>query len=166
MARYPLEPLLGARRYREEAATREALSARWRVEDAREAEAAAREKLLRYREWRPAEENRLFETVRGRTILREELDRHLEDVLALRRAELDLEDGRREAEKAVAACLAELEEAKRRQVDAVRDLRKIDAHRDVWRKEEARRLELAEEAELEDFSGVRSDMDGDDMEGR
>ncbi|MDR2390608.1 MAG: type III secretion protein [Planctomycetota bacterium] len=164
MARYPLEPLLVARRYREAAAARETLLARRRVEEAREAEAAAREKLLRYREWRPAEENRLFGTVRGRAIPREDLDRHLEDVRALRRAELNLEDACREAEKAVAARMGELDEAKRRQADAVRDLRKMDAHRDIWRKEEARRLELAEEAELEDFSGARSDMAGDDGE--
>ncbi|MDR0361994.1 MAG: type III secretion protein [Planctomycetota bacterium] len=164
MARYPLEPLLAARRFREEAAARETLLARRRLEEDLKAEETVREKLLRYREWRPGEEKRLFEAVRGMAVSQGELDRHREDIQALRRAELAIEDVCREAEKAVAARTAELEEAKRRQAEAIRDLRKMDAHRDIWRGEEARRLELAEEAELEDF-GVHSGMDGPDTEG-
>lgn len=151
MARYPLEPLLKARLYRESEAAREAQLAERRLEEAREAKAGAYEKLRLYREWRPGEEERLFEALRGKTIPREELDRHRENVQALRQREFDLEEACREAEKAVAARAAELDEAKRLRSAAVRELRKIEAHGDIWRRDEARRLEAAEEAELEDF---------------
>jgi type III secretion protein O len=92
MAKYPLGPLLSAREFREELAERETARARTAMEEAKAAAAAAREELARYREWRPGEEKRLFEFLRGRDVTQTELDKHLQDIQLLRDAELRREE--------------------------------------------------------------------------
>lgn len=151
MARYPLAPLLSAREFREEAAAREARRALAAVEEAEKAAEAAREELARYREWRPGEERRLFEEIRGKVMELNALDGHREDIQALRNAELQREENCRRAELALAAAREEAEAARLRQAQAARDRRKIEEHRERWRRGEFLREEAAAEAELEDF---------------
>lgn len=159
MAKYPLGPLLAARLFREDAAAREARLARQRVEEAKAAAEAARQKWLEYQKWRPGEEARLFEAMRGKLMPLSGLDGHRDDIQALRNQELRLEELFREAEKAVAAAEQAAEAARLRHAGAVRDRRKIEEHREIWLKAERKRQEAAEEAELEDFT-VHSPEDG------
>lgn len=149
--KYPLGPLLRARAYREEAAAREAGKARTAVREAEEALEAARQEWRRYREWRPGEEVRLFELLRGRVVAQTALDRHREDIERLRAGELHREELCREAEKSLAAAERALAEAVNRHAQASRDKRKLEEHQVRWRRLEALREEKAEEAELEDF---------------
>lgn len=151
MSKYPLAAMLSTRKIREDRAARESRQARAAVEEAKEAAAAAYEKWRAHREWRPGEERRLFESVRGEILSRTELDGHVGDIEALRAAELRLEEAYRAAEQAVTAAEAEAEKARVRHAAAIRDREKIDEHRKLWQREEDKRLEMAEEAELEDF---------------
>lgn len=151
MAKYPLGPLLSARMFREDAAERETRQTLAALERAHDDAEAAREELRRYSEWRPGEEKRLFEELRGNMIGLDVLDRHREDIQALRNAELQREDACRLADSAVVEAEGEVEKARRRQSAAARDRRKIEEHRDRWARLEAVREEAAAEAELEDF---------------
>lgn len=151
MARYPLSPLLAARRLREEAAERATRLALNREEEAKEGERKARQELERYRSWRPGEEERLFELLRNRLLPQSELDSHREDIHALRDGERLREEEVAKAAEAVVAAGREVEEARRRQAQASRDVRKIDEHRLQWQREEDLRLERLEEAELEEI---------------
>jgi hypothetical protein len=125
--------------------------ARRRVEEAKQAVETAKQKLGEYRIWRPGEEKRLFETVRGTLMPQTGLDAHRNDIQALRVEELHLEECVREAESAVAAAEKAAEQAGQAHADAVRDRRKIEEHKEIWLRAEQKRQELAEEAELEDF---------------
>lgn len=159
MAKYPLGPLLSARLFREDAAAREARLALRKVEEAKEAAEAARREWLAYREWRPGEEVRLFETVRGKPMPLAGLDSHRDDIQALRARELRLEDLFHEAEEAIRAAEKAAEAARERHAETVKERRKIEEHREIWLRAEAKRQEAAEEAELEDFA-VHSPEDG------
>lgn len=161
MARYPLANLLSARLFREEAAEREVLTRTSALEAAEAEREKARAELERYRVWRPGEERRRFEAVKNRCLSLGDLDEHQDDILQLRRAELA-----REEEAALAS--GRVEEARNRLADArrvleaaVRDRRKIEEHRDRWRREENMRLDLAEELELEDFPASRPSDEAD-----
>lgn len=151
MPSYPLASLLSSRKFREDAAAREVRLAREAIAEAKAAEAAAREELVRYRKWRPGEELRLFELLRGKTMPQIELDRHRGDIQALRGDELTREEDCTRAEKAVKDAEAELEKARARQAAAIRNREKLDKHREIWLSGEKQRQEAAEEAELEDF---------------
>lgn len=151
MATYPLGPLLRTRKFREDAAAREVAKAFGAVRAAKERLEAAREEWRRYREWRPGEEVRLFELLRGKVLPQSSLDRHREDIEALRNGELSREEACALAEAEVKKAEAEAAKAQAAHADAVRDRRKIEEHRERWRAEEAKRVEAAEEAELEDF---------------
>ena len=158
MAGYPLTALLASRRFREDAAARETRLAREAEELARAAAAKAGEELRRYREWRPGEEARLFERLRGKIVPRSELDRHHGDVQTLRQTEIEKESASLLAEKAVEKAAAELERAREFQIAAIRNREKLDMHREIWLAAEKKRLEAAEEAEMEDFTS-RSPLD-------
>lgn len=163
MAKYRLEGLLSARRVKEDRFAREARQATQAVVDAEAAEAAARDELERYRAWRPGEEKRLFEEVRGHILSQDELDRHRDDVDELKRRELRLEEALEEAGQAVLAAKEEEARAKQRLAEAIKDRQKIEEHRQRWWREEQKRIEMAEEAELEDFK-TRTLPDDDESE--
>ena len=162
MAKYPLGPLLSARKFREEEAGRATLAAQRSADEARQAAEAAKEEWRRYREWRPGEEARLFEELRGRQVPLLDLDRHREEIHALRAAEQERAEASRRADQAVEDADAKVEEARLRQVVAVRDTRKIDEHRQRWQRKEIHRQEKAEVVEQEDFPArsVVADDDG------
>ncbi len=151
MAKYPLAQLLTAREIREEAAARETRRALREAEEARERAEAARRESARYREWRPGEEQRLFEKIRDQHMPLSGIDRHREDIQALKNAELALEEAAAEADKAVSAAEAAAKKARLAQAAAARDRQKIEEHRERWQKAENKRIDAAEEAELEDF---------------
>ena len=160
MAKYPLGPLLKARQFREEAAGREVRAAERAAQEARDRALEAKNEWMRYQEWRPEEEKRLFEKMRGRIMPLDELDRHREDIQDLRAGEQERAEASRRADLAVDAADAEVAKARVRLAAAARDTRKIDEHRTRWRLEEAKRAEGAEEAELEDFPTRSPHADG------
>lgn len=159
MATYPLDPLLSARRFREDEAARATALARRKADEAKAAAEAAQAEWRAYQEWRPGEEVRLFEEIRGKETPLSGLDSHREDIQTLRSRELRLEELFHEAEDAAAAAEKAAGEARERHAATVRDRRKIEEHRGIWLKEEAKRQEAAEEAELEEFT-VHSSEDG------
>ena len=150
MARYPLEPLLSARRFREEEAMRALALARTRLEDALREEKEAAERLEDWRRRRPLEETRLFEEIRGTLLSQDQLDDHRLDVQALKQRELDFEEALCQAGQEVSVRREAEEQARQALADAVRGKQKIEKHKDVWSRVEAARIAAAEEAELED----------------
>ncbi len=165
MAGYPLHALLTVRLLRERAAERNVIRARTAAMKAREDLSRARAELERYAAWRPDEEARLFETLCGRHVKLNDLDRHREDIETLRAGELAREEQcmalARDVEKADEA----VRTAQRTHMEAIRGREKIGTHKERWEKEEAARLEAVEEAELEDFmSRSAEDMEHIDCE--
>ncbi|MDR1534543.1 MAG: type III secretion protein [Planctomycetota bacterium] len=150
MAKYPLGALLSARKFREEAAAREERAAREKAELARKLAQEAQEECRRYREWRPGEEKRLFELVRGRDLPRCELDGHLNDVRELQEIEIRKDEAARQADREAEAARKLAEKAREKRIQAFRNRQKIEEHREIWQKRENRRLEAAGEAEAED----------------
>ena len=165
MAKYPLGPLLSARKFREEAAERATRAARRAAEEAHRTAGEAKAEWQRYREWRPGEEARLFDKMRGQQLPLSALDRHREDVQALRAGEQERAEASRRADQAATAADGEVEKARVVQAAAARDTRKIDEHRQRWQREEAKRVEGVEEAELEDFPTRSLQADEDEAAG-
>ncbi len=159
MGGYPLGPLLSAREYREDAAKREAAAALAAAREAREAADAAKARWRHYREWRPGEEARLFEEIRGGDWPVSTVDAYRESVHALRETELALERAGEEADRAAVEAESAAEQARRRHVEAVRNRQKIQEHKTRWLRAEALRQEAAAEAEMEDFSAQLSEED-------
>ncbi len=164
MAKYPLASLLSARQFREDEAAREVAAARRKVEEAKEAAETAETTWHDYQKWRPGEEVRLFEEIRGKEMPLSGLDSHRDDIQALRSRELRLEELFHEAEEAVRTAEKAAEEAKERHTETVKDRRKIEEHKKVWLNEEAKRQEAAEEAELEEFTGKSREDNEDGIE--
>ncbi len=159
MGAYPLANLLTLRKLREDAAEREARRARAAEAEAKNRLEEAKAELARYREWRPGEEKRLFAELRGRVIEQSRLDRHREDIEGLRKQELVREETCLTREKELKEAGEALEKAKRAKAAAVRGREKIAIHRDRWQISEAKRLEAAEEAELEEFKTRAAEED-------
>jgi hypothetical protein len=157
MSTYPLQDMVRVREHREDQATQAVTKAQRQLKEARDALARKQQELKDYTAWRIAEEDRLLDSLMRRQLKLGEIS----DVRALigtfRDRELQLTDEVVQAEKAVTKAEAHLEECRQRQVKAVRDLEKLVEHRVIWQRERTAEQELAEDLELEDFSGPRGD---------
>jgi hypothetical protein len=158
MAKYPLAPLMSARLYREDAAKRETLKAFYATREAQKIAKQARDELKRYQKWRPEEEKRLFEKIRGKVVPQSELDAHREDIQRLRTEEIEKEKKAAEADKAAAKALEHENAMRAAQIVTIRDREKIMEHQRRWLDAERKREEAAEEKELEEFVARRLEM--------
>lgn len=151
MVKYPLKQLLAAREFRQEQAERATHAAMQEAENARQTAATAKETWQRYQVWRPGEEIRLFNLLRGQIVTQTELHNHQQQIQDLRQKERDLEQTWHEAEKAVLTADQKVSAARIRQNAAIRDANKIEQHRQRWQLAENRRIEENEALELEEF---------------
>ena len=148
---YILQPLLRIREMREDRATGELTAARQALAVAEETLAARQHDLAVFEETKEARRDRIYATVIGRAVSREQLDMATEGV-----ARID-EEG---ALKADNVARAEGERKKREEATeaarsnlalAMKNRAKIDEHKDVWLAAEAAEEEHRAEGELEDF---------------
>ena len=154
---YMLQPLLRIRTMREDRATGELTAARQALSAAEEALAARRRELAEYEATKEERRDRIYATVIGRTVSREQLDMASEGV-----ARIDEEGtlkadnvSRAEAERKTRE---EAAEAARENLNlATKNRMKIEEHRDAWILEDLKDQERHAEFELEDFTGRKQD---------
>ena len=141
---------------REDRAAGELTAARQALVAAEETLAARRRELEDFEATKDERRDSIYAAVMGRTVSREQLDMVTEGV-----ARID-EEGALKADNVVRAnaerqkCEEGVETARVNLNVATKNRMKIDEHRAVWLKEEAKAEEARAEGELEDFT-VRKD---------
>jgi hypothetical protein len=156
---YALQSLLRIRALREERAGGELTLARQAVAVARDALTARQRDLADYESTKEERRDRIYETIMGRSVSRDQIDLAQEGVARIdeegilktdnvKRAETDLRNRETAAEAAKAVFVA-----------ATRNRMKIDEHRQAWLLEEFAAQEHRAEGELEDFTGRKQDLD-------
>ncbi len=149
---YVLQPLVRIRTMREDRAQGELVSARRELAAAEAAVAARRRDLAAWEATKDARRDRIYATIMGRPVSRDQLDLANEGV-----ARID-EEGALKADNVVRAeaerrTCAEAAEAARINLNHMTKNRmKIDEHKAVWVVEDARAQEFRAEGELEDFN--------------
>lgn len=149
---YALQSLLRIRTMREDRAGGELVAARRAVADAAEALERRRRVLADYEKTRESRRDRLYDTVIGHEVTREQLDKVKEGVSKIdeegvlkaedvRRAEVELRTREENAARARSAYFA-----------AAKGRMKIDEHRASWLAAETEEQERCAESELEDFT--------------
>ena len=149
---YFLQPLLRIRTMREDRASGELVAAKRDLALAEEALAARQRDLAEWEATKEERRDRIYATVIGRTVSREQIDLANEGVARIdeegvlkadnvKRAEQE----RKQREEAAAAARQNLNLATKNRM-------KIDEHKAVWLREEALEQEARAEGELEDFT--------------
>ena len=151
-----LEDLLIIKRRREDDAAAVVGEARRNV-DQRQADCQARRAALdEYSDWQEAEKARLYEEVYRKSITRAKLESYREQIGLLRQRQLQLEEELGKAERELRAAEVELEEARRKRLDAHKQVVKFEEYQAVLEEEQRREAERREEAEVEDIVPLRN----------
>ncbi len=149
---YILQPLLRIRTMREDRAAGELTAARQALAAAEEALAARKRELAEFESTKEERRDRIYATVIGRAVSRDQLDMVTEGV-----ARID-EEGALKADNVVQADAerqkreAGVEAARVNLNVATKNRMKIDEHRAVWLAEAMKAEEGRAEGELEDFT--------------
>lgn len=156
---YSLQSLLRIRLMREDRAGGELTAARQAVMAAQEALKARQDELAAYNQTREERRDRIYATVMGRPVSREQIDLVQEGV-----ARID-EEGALKADNVVRA-EGELHARKDAEnaahahfVAASKDRMKIEEHKANWLIADAQEQEQHAESELEDFTGRKQVLD-------
>ena len=149
---YTLQPLLRIRVMREDRATGELTAARQALSAAEEALEARKRELADYEATKEERRDRIYATVIGRTVSRDQLDMVSEGVARIDEEGVLKADNvtRAEAERKTREEAAEVARANLNL--ATKNRMKIEEHRAVWLREEALAQEARAEGELEDFT--------------
>lgn len=151
MARYPLQPLLHVRTFRERAAEQGVRVAEAALTKAETEKQHRQQALSEYHEWRSLEEDRRYASIMGQTLSLDELETFKAGFAALALTELEHEEAALAAEAHRQKTMAAVHEAKTHFAVARKNTAKITAHRDIWQEESQKEAEKAAENELEDF---------------
>ena len=156
---YALQSLLDIRLMREDKASGELTAARRAVRSAEAAVEDRRRELAEFERTRDERRDRIYDTIMGRPVSRDQIDLAQEGV-----ARID-EEGALKADNVVRAESElkkredEAEAARANFVTATKNRMKIDEHRAVWQTEAAKEEEHRVEGELEDFTGRKQNLD-------
>ena len=143
---------------REDRATSELTAAKQALAAAEEALEARRRELAEYEATKEERRDRIYDTVIGRTVSREQIDLANEGV-----ARID-EEGALKSDNVVRAAAERKERENAADVAranlnlAIKNRMKIDEHRAVWLYEEAKAQEARAEGELEDFTVKKEEI--------
>ena len=97
-----------------------------------------------------------YEEVHRKRVTRAKLEGYREQIGLLRQRQLELEEELEKAGRELATAEAELEEARRKRLDAHRQVAKFEEYQAVLEAEREREAERKEEAEAEDIAALRS----------
>lgn len=151
MARYPLQPLLSVRHYREKAAQNVLRQAEREASEAETALREAEKELERYRFWRMEEEDRRYAAIMGQLLSLDDLDAFKAGLGSLRDGELAREENVAKAGQTRIKARQAVDEAKSGLNKARRDTARILAHKDIWMAMDRREAERKEDLESEEF---------------
>ena len=158
---YPLQAMLKIRITREDRAATELTHARRERDTAERTRDEKQEKLRKFEETKEERRDRVFATVLGRTVTRDDLDQTREAVQSIDEEGLLLAEDERKAEAVLEEKTREAQSAKVRYVAAGKNREKIEIHRASWEDEDRRERERAEDLELEEFTGRKTEEEED-----
>ena len=156
---YALQSLLRIRVMREDRAAGELTAARQAAAAARDALEARKEELAQYEATREERRDRIYATIIGRPVTREQIDLAQEGVTRIDEEGILKADNVRRAESDLKQRVEAETEARVQFTAATKDRMKIDEHKSAWILAEAQEQELRAEGELEDFTGRKKDDD-------
>lgn len=151
-----LEELLTIKRRREDDAATAVGEARRIVAARQAAREAGLAALDEYSVWQEKEKTRLFEEVHRKSVTRAKLEGYREQIGLIRQRQLELEEELEKAGRELATAEAELEEARRKRLDAHRQVVMFEEYQAVLEAEREREAERKEEGEAEDIAALRS----------
>ena len=159
---YALQSMLRIRAMREDRASAELSAARQEVRKANEALEEQKRVLKEYEETKEERRDRIFESVIGRSVSREDLDRALEGV-----SRIDEEGVLKADNVTMAASVLKKKEEEASQaravfVKATKERMKISEHKAMWVEAELKEEEHRLEVELEDFTGKKNTENSND----
>lgn len=146
-----LDELLKIKYLREDDAIKELAGAQKALEDKTTALAAKQRELSEYKTWRVSEENRLYEEIHKKHVVRDKVEELREQIGLLRQKDLLLEQEIAEAQQAVTEAEAALAAAEQKRLDAHKEVVKYEEYNQLVLEEERQELERREEVEMEDF---------------
>lgn len=149
---YFLQPLLRIRTMREDRASGELVAAKRDLALAEEALAARQRDLAEWEATKEERRDRIYATVIGRTVSREQIDLANEGVARIDEEGVLKADNVKRAEQERKQREEAAEAARQNLNLATKNRMKIDEHKAVWLREEALEQEARAEGELEDFT--------------
>ena len=154
---YALQSLLRIRLMREDRASGELTAARQAVARAQEALDIRKQELATYNQTREERRDRIYASVMGRPVTREQLDLCQEGVARIDEEGALRTDNVARAESDLHAREEEAEVAHSNFVAASKNRMKIDEHKADWLVRDAKEQDARAEGELEDFTGRKQD---------
>ena len=149
---YFLQPLLRIRTMREDRASGELVAAKRDLALAEEALAARQRDLAEWEATKEERRDRIYATVIGRTVSREQIDLANEGVARIDEEGVLKADNVKRAEQERKQREEAAETARQNLNLATKNRMKIDEHKAVWLREEALEQDARAEGELEDFT--------------
>lgn len=148
---YALKDLLRVRELRKQTAETAVTKARQAVKEAQALVKQRQKELKDYQEWRPKQEQRLFDAVMQKQVKRSNLDDIKGEIAILREKELDFVERVKEAQSQVEAANQTLQKRIDALAQANKDVDKLLEHREgelkVWKREQ----QLKADGELDEF---------------
>ncbi len=162
---YALESMLRIRVMREDRAGKDLVTARHAREVAQVELDARKRKLDAYAQTKEERRDKVFDTIMGRPVPRDEIDRVRTAISQIDEEGVLLTDGVHRAEADLETKEQETEKAHGRFIAAVKERAKVSQHREIWMEEDRRMQELRADAEMEEFTGRKmTDDDSDDFD--
>ena len=162
---YALESMLRIRVMREDRAGKDRVSARHAREVAQVELDSRKRKLDAYSQTKEERRDRVFDTILGRPVPRDEIDRVRTAISQIDEEGVLLTDGVTRAKADLETREQEAEEAHGRFAAAVEERATASQHREIWAEEERRMQEMRADAEMEEFTGRKmTDDDSDDFD--
>lgn len=155
---YLLQPLLRIRTMREDRASGELVAAKQALAVAEEKLAARQRELADYEATKEERRDRIYDTVMGRPVSREQLDLVNEGVARIDEEGVLKADNVTRADDERKAREADAQTARVNLTIATKNRMKIDEHKAVWLDEDAKAQEARAEGELEDFIVRKEDI--------
>jgi hypothetical protein len=154
---YALQSLLRIRLMREDRASSELTAARQAVTRAQEALNVRKQELAAYNQTREERRDRIYASVMGRPVTREQLDLAQEGVARIDEEGALKADNVARAEGDLHAREEAAEVARGNFVVASKNRMKIEEHKADWLVRDAKEQDARAESELEDFTGRKQD---------
>ena len=149
---YTLQPLLNIRVMREDRASGELTAARQAVRAAEESLESRKREFADFERTKEERRDRIYATVIGRTVSREQIDLANEGVARIDEEGVLKADNVKRAEAERQRREEATESARQNLNLATKNRMKIDEHKAVWIREDALAQEARAEGELEDFT--------------
>jgi flagellar biosynthesis chaperone FliJ len=152
MAKYVLEEMLRVRNFRKEAAEKNLKQAQRLVEEGKENVKNAEKALEDYRVFMEQESDRLYKKIMMQKVKKGSVDELHYAIKILKSKLVTYEQNIDTAKENLVKAEKILEERRTILQEAIKNVEKIQSHKDMWMSEAAKEEELVQEKELEEFA--------------